>query len=80
MLFKEWAKTYLDLEEVKTLRVIQDRVAIVERHLFPSLVGRFSVRSDRQDVEAFEGDARNLTAIQRVCRLSTMITLHLSTV
>jgi hypothetical protein len=41
VLFKEWAKTYVDLESVKTLRSYQDRVEIVERQVVPFFGKRF---------------------------------------
>ena len=56
VLFKEWAKTYLDLEEVKTLRSpIIDRENIMERHLIPFFGGKILSEIRPADVEAYRG-------------------------
>ena len=53
VLFKEWAKTYLELETVKTLRSYQDRVEIVERQLVPFFGKKILTEIRPADVEAF---------------------------
>ena len=55
VLFKEWAKTYLDLEAVKTLRSYQDRVEIMERQLVPFFGGKILSEIRPADVEAYRG-------------------------
>ena len=55
VLFKEWAKTYLDLESVKTLRSYQDRVEIMERQLVPFFGAKILSEISPADVEAYRG-------------------------
>lgn len=55
VLFKEWAKTYLDLESVKTLRSYQDRVEIMDRQLVPFFGKKILTEIRPADVEAFRG-------------------------
>ena len=56
VLFKEWAKTYLELESVKTLRSYQDRVEIIDRQLVPFFGKKIAQAEIRPaDVEAFRG-------------------------
>jgi len=58
ILFKEWAKTYLDLEEVKSLRSFVGRSYSVEGHLIPFFGGKILSEIRPQDVEAFRGQRR----------------------
>lgn len=58
VLFKEWAKTYLDLEVVKTLRSYQDRVEIMGRQLVPYFGAKILSEIRPADVEAFRGQRR----------------------
>lgn len=53
ILFKEWAKTYLALEEVKRLASYVGRVHSVEKHLIPFLGGKILSEIKPQDVEGF---------------------------
>jgi integrase len=55
VLFKEWAKTYLDLEAVKTLRSYQDRVEIMERQLVPFFGAKIVGEIRPADVETYRG-------------------------
>ncbi len=53
VLFKEWAKTYLAMESVSTLRSYQDRVEIMERQLIPYFGRKILTEIKPSDVEAF---------------------------
>ena len=53
MLFKEWAKTYLELEEVRRLRSYVGRAHSVAKHLVPFLGGKILSEIKPQDIEAF---------------------------
>jgi integrase len=53
VLFKEWAKSYLELEAVKVLRSYQDRLEIMERQLVPFFGGMILSEIRPSDVEAF---------------------------
>ena len=53
ILFKEWAKTYLDLGEVKSLRSFVGRSHSVEGHLVPFFGGKILSEIRPQEVEAF---------------------------
>jgi integrase len=53
ILFKEWATTYLDLEEVKSLRSFVGRSHSVEGHLVPFFGGKILSEIRPQDVEEF---------------------------
>src|SRR5688572_7780016 len=70
MLFKEWAKTYLGLEAVKTLRSYQDRIEIMERQLVPFFGAKIVGEIRPADVEAFRAQRRrrdgNPASIQTV--------------
>ncbi len=55
ILFKEWAKTYLDLESVRTLRSYQDRLEIVERQLIPFFGAKILSEIKPADVETYRG-------------------------
>lgn len=55
VLFREWAKVYLELEEVKTLRSIQDRLEIMEKQLVPFFGGKPLSSITPQDVEQYRG-------------------------
>jgi integrase len=55
VLFKEWAKTYLDLEAVKSLRSYQDRVEIMGRQLVPFFGAKILSEIRPADVEAYRG-------------------------
>jgi integrase len=57
-LFKEWAKTYLGLEEVKSLRSFVGRSHSVEGHLVPFFGGKILSEIRPQDVEAFRGQRK----------------------
>lgn len=58
VLFKEWAKAYLDLEEVRTLRSFVGRSHSVNAHLVPFLGGKVLSEIRPQDVEAFRRQRR----------------------
>jgi hypothetical protein len=58
VLFKEWAKTYLDLEEVQSLRSIVGRSHSVEKHLVPFFGGKLLGEIKPQDIEAFRAQRR----------------------
>lgn len=58
VLFKEWAKTYLELEEVKTLRSFVGRSHSVETHLVPFFGGKLLSEIRPQDVEAFRAQRK----------------------
>lgn len=58
VLFKEWAKTYLTLEAVTTLRSYQDRVEIMERQLVPFFGGKILSEIKPSDVEAFRAQRK----------------------
>ena len=58
ILFKEWAKTYLDLEEVKSLRSFVGRSHSVEGHLVPFFGGKILSEIRPQDVEVFRGQRK----------------------
>lgn len=53
VLFKEWAKTYLDLQEVKTLRSFAGRAHSVGKHLVPFFGGKILTEIRPADVETF---------------------------
>ena len=55
VLFKEWAKSYLDLEAVKTLRSSQDRVEIMGRQLVPFFGVTILSEIRPADLEAYRG-------------------------
>src|SRR5262249_18738103 len=58
VLFKEWARVYLGLEEVKSLRSVIGRTYSVERHLIP-FFGRMLLSEIRpQDIEAFRSQRK----------------------
>ncbi len=63
VLFKEWAKTYLDLEEVKSLRSFVGRSHSAEGHLVPFSVGRYCQRSDRRTWKHSGDSGRSQTGI-----------------
>ncbi len=58
VLFKEWAKTYLDLESVKTLRSYQDRVEIMSKQLIPFFGGKILGEIKPADVETYRGQRK----------------------
>lgn len=58
ILFKEWAKTYLELETVKTLRSYQDRVEIMERQLVPFFGGKILTEIKPADVERYRAERK----------------------
>jgi integrase len=58
ILFKEWAKTYLDLNEVKSLRSFVGRSHSVEGHLVPFFGGKILSEIRPQDVEAFRAQRK----------------------
>jgi integrase len=70
VLFKEWAKTYLDLEEVKSLRSFVGRSHSVEGHLVPFFGGKILSEIRPQDVEEFRRQRMksdgNLASVQTV--------------
>jgi hypothetical protein len=53
ILFSEWAKTYLALEEVSRLKSYQDRVEIMERQLVPFFGKRLLSQIKPEEVRAF---------------------------
>ncbi len=53
ILFKEWATTYLELEEVKNLRSFVGRSHSIKTHLIPFLGGKLLGEIKPADVEAF---------------------------
>ena len=53
VLFKEWAETYLALEEVKSLRSFIGRFHSVTVHLIPSFGRKLLTEIKPQDIEAF---------------------------
>jgi integrase len=55
VLFKEWAKTYLELEAVKMLRSYQDRVEIMACQLVPFFGAKILSEIRPADVEAYRG-------------------------
>lgn len=58
ILFGEWAKTYLALEEVSRLRSYQDRVEIMERQLVPFFGKRLLTQIKPEDVRAFRAQRK----------------------
>ena len=58
VLFKEWAKTYLDLEAVKMLRSYQDRVEIMGRQLVPFFGAKILSEIRPADVEEYRGQRK----------------------
>src|SRR5215831_9271510 len=58
VLFKEWAKTYLDLEEVKSLRSVVGRTHSVEAHLIPFFGGKLLSEIKPEDVETFRAQRK----------------------
>jgi len=58
VLFKEWAKTYLDLEEVMSLRSFVGRSHSVEKHHVPFFGGKLLGEIKPRDVEAFRAQRR----------------------
>lgn len=58
ILFRDWAKTYLALEEVKTLRSFVGRAHSVEAHLIPFFGGRLLSDIRPQEVEAFRSQRK----------------------
>ncbi|SPP65229.1 tyrosine-type recombinase/integrase [Nitrospira lenta] len=58
VLFKEWAKTYLDMESVKTLRSYQDRVEIMGKQLIPFFGGKILGEIKPADVETYRGQRK----------------------
>ncbi len=58
VLFKEWAKTYLDLEGVKTLRSYQDRVEIMGRQLVPFFGAKILSEIKPADIEEYRGQRK----------------------
>lgn len=60
VLFKEWAKTYLELEEVKTLRSFVGRSHSIECHLVPFFGGKLLSEIRPEDVEGFRAQRKKL--------------------
>ena len=58
ILFKEWAKNYLALEEVKRLRSFVGRSHSIEKHLIPFLGGKLLSEIKPQDIEAFRAQRK----------------------
>jgi integrase len=56
--FKEWAKMYLEFEEVKTLRSFVGRSHSVEKHLVPFFGGKLLGEIKPEDVEAFRAQRK----------------------
>ena len=55
VLFKDWAKTYLDLESVRALRTYQDRIEIMERQLIPFFGSKIMTEIRPADIEQYRG-------------------------
>lgn len=70
VLFKEWAETYLGLEEVKTLRSFVGRSHSVKAHLIPFFGGKLLSEIKPEDVEAFRSQRKkpdkNAASIQTI--------------
>lgn len=58
ILFKEWATTYLELEEVKTLRSFVGRSHSVRTHLIPFFGGKLLGEIKPADIEAFRAQRK----------------------
>ena len=58
VLFKDWAKSYLELQEVKALRSFVGRCHSVETHLVPFFVGKLLSEIRPEDVEAFRAQRK----------------------
>jgi integrase len=58
ILFSEWAKTYLALEEVSRLKSYQDRVEIMERQLVPFFGKRLLSQIKPEEVRAFRSQRK----------------------
>lgn len=58
ILFKEWARTYLSLEEVKSLRSFVGRSHSVEMHLIPFFGGKLLSEIKPQDIEVFRSQRK----------------------
>lgn len=55
VLFKDWAKTYLELESVRALRTYQDRIEIMERQLVPFFGSKILTEIRPADIEQYRG-------------------------
>jgi integrase len=58
VLFKDWAKSYLQLEEVKTLSSVVGRSYSIETHLVPFFGGKLLSEIKPKDVEAFRAQRK----------------------
>jgi len=58
VLFKEWAKTYLELDGVKTLRTHQERIERFERQLIPFFGSKLLTDITPQDIEKYRAQRR----------------------
>ena len=58
VLFKQWVQTYLELEEVKTLRSFAGRSYSVKAHLVPFFSGKLLGEIKPHDVEAFRAQRK----------------------
>ena len=58
VIFKEWAKTYLQLEEVTTLASFVGRSHSIEMHLIPFFGGKLLSEIKPQDVETFRAQRK----------------------
>ncbi len=58
VLFKEWAKTYLELEEVKSLRSFVGRSHSIKAHLVPFFGMKLLNEIKPEDVEAFRAQRK----------------------
>ncbi len=58
VLFSEWAKEYLNLEEVRSLRSYQDRIEIVDKQLVPFFGKKIITEVTPEDVRAFRGQRK----------------------
>jgi integrase len=70
VLFKEWAQTYVALEEVKSLRSFVGHSHSVVTHLIPFFRGKLLAEIKPQDVEVFRAQKRkpngSLASIQTI--------------
>lgn len=58
VLFREWAKTYVELAEVKALASVVGRTHSVEKHLIPFLGSKILSEIKTEDVEAFRAQRK----------------------
>lgn len=76
VLFKDWAKTYLDLVEVKSLRSFVGRTHSMAKHLVPYFGHKVLSEIRPQDVETFRAQRKRPTVAGQAFRPLTMTTLR----